>query len=81
MLDTLIDLIKGNIPLILTLVLSIGVVGVFVNKITKFVKELNDLLAKTLEVVADKKITSNELEQLKKEAGDVVKLFKKAKKG
>ena len=68
--------ITSYLPQVVTLILGIGAVWLFVSKLHKLVIEIDDLLKALIVALADKAITTEELNQIIKEASDIPKAFK-----
>lgn len=75
-MEFLLSLLQENTGVIITGILGIGVVSIFVDKITRAMKEASELLAVTALALSDKKLTSEEVTNIKKEMNDVVNVFK-----
>lgn len=78
MLDFIKPLIQENAGLLITSVLGFGLVGVFLSKFLKILKEISDLLVVFLKALSDKRLTQEELREIAKEADDVRNAVKSA---
>ena len=60
-----------------TVVLGVTVVWKYAGKYIGIIKEVSELLAKVADSLGDQKLTADEIVQIKKEAKDIVNMFKK----
>ncbi len=67
----MIDILMENLPAIITAIATIGIVRSYMKKLLTLNKEIMDLQYVIAKAMADDKITSEELEAIKKEAADI----------
>lgn len=70
-MNIIIDYLVGNVPQIITTVVGIGVVWLILSKALNVLKEVSDLLNAIVVAFADKKLTSDEVDAIVKEAKDI----------
>lgn len=78
MWETIMDLVTNNMGWIVTFVTSIGVLSTVIKKLSTAIKELGDVGIKIQEILADDKITNDEIDEFiieLKQAGEAFKGF------
>lgn len=68
--------ITGIILSFLSVALGVSIVWGKVEKVLNALKELADVLTVTINALSDKNLSKEELEQIKKEAGEALAAFK-----
>ena len=70
-MNMLLDYVTGNIPQLLTAVVSIGAIWFVLSKALKVLQEISELLSAVVVAFADKKLTKEEIDTIVKEAKDI----------
>lgn len=78
-MDTILDLLLNYIGEISAFILGLGVVAGLVTKFKSILKELIEILQTVLLALQDGKITKAEIEDIIKEAKDLISIFKSKK--
>ena len=78
-MDTILDLLLNYIGEISAFILGLGVVVGIVTKFKSILKELIEMLQTVLLALQDGKITKAEIEDIIKEAKDLISIFKSKK--
>jgi len=78
-MDAILDLLLNYIGEISAFILGLGVVAGLVTKFKSILKELIEILQTVLLALQDGKITKAEIEDIIKEAKDLISIFKSKK--
>jgi len=78
-MDAILDLLLNYIVEISAFILGLGVVAGLVTKFKSILKELIEILQTVLLALQDGKITKAEIEDIIKEAKDLISIFKSKK--
>jgi len=76
-MDLIMDYVSGNVPQLVTAIVSIGAIWFVFSKALNVLKEISELLNAVVIAFADKKLTKDEVDTIVKEVKDIPVAVKK----